>query len=459
MSIDHAAVNRVAALTRADKQAEAHAKLAEIYAQEGAGRTYMLAKIQHHYYLSEFETVLDLCCETHDKDPYFLDYCYIFANASVQLGQCEEIRTRFPHMIAPYIPWNKLQFQAEVGLILGDDEEIIHLYEQAEEPAPEHEFYATIVRHNIGMSLMRRHGIAIGLELYAENMTSPRAMALLYGTEINPSYWAGQCLPPATATMHLVGGVGDGFMFQRYILGLLAQGCVYIQDAHALAINQAWINGNIRPAFQSIFPRNLLAAPQEHMHVIAFSLFTSFFRCMGYMPPRIPMLVVQPSERGAELIADIRRKAGSKAIVLLFWSANETGFTFGGRSLRLADMLPLLEDEDVHWVVAQRGVERRRFAESDFAQAPHISVLPQDLSFAQTLEVIDSVDKVVSIDSSVLHLAGNILKPTLLMLNNPGEWRWGNHPTATPWYHSVKLVRRRENSGWADVVQRVKAEL
>ena len=59
----------------------------------------------------------------------------------------------------------------------------------------------------------------------------------------------------------------------------------------------------------------------------------------------------------------------------------------------------------------------------------------------QTAEVLASLDLLVSVDTSVAHLAGALGIPTVLMLNAPADWRWGQSGHRTFLYDSMTLVR------------------
>jgi ADP-heptose:LPS heptosyltransferase len=61
-------------------------------------------------------------------------------------------------------------------------------------------------------------------------------------------------------------------------------------------------------------------------------------------------------------------------------------------------------------------------------------------SYEHTTSLIAALDAVISVDTSVAHLAANIGKPTHLLLCPYEDWRWGTGDT-TPWYPSMRLYR------------------
>jgi tetratricopeptide (TPR) repeat protein len=69
--------------------------------------------------------------------------------------------------------------------------------------------------------------------------------------------------------------------------------------------------------------------------------------------------------------------------------------------------------------------------------------------FADTAAAIDHLDLVVSIDTSVAHLAGAMGKPVYLLLPQPADWRWLRHRSDSPWYPTMRLMRQETPGEWA----------
>jgi ADP-heptose:LPS heptosyltransferase len=79
--------------------------------------------------------------------------------------------------------------------------------------------------------------------------------------------------------------------------------------------------------------------------------------------------------------------------------------------------------------------------------------------FAETAALISCLDLVVTIDSSVAHLAGALGCPTWILLPHTPDWRWLLDREDSPWYPSVRLFRQDEARDYAGVVARVRSEL
>lgn len=78
--------------------------------------------------------------------------------------------------------------------------------------------------------------------------------------------------------------------------------------------------------------------------------------------------------------------------------------------------------------------------------------------FRDTAEAIASCDLVITVDTSVAHLAGSLGVETWLLLPVLAEWRWMQDREDSPWYPSMRLVRQDEG-GWGPLLDRVRADL
>jgi Flp pilus assembly protein TadD len=78
--------------------------------------------------------------------------------------------------------------------------------------------------------------------------------------------------------------------------------------------------------------------------------------------------------------------------------------------------------------------------------------------FAETAALISSLDLIISIDTSVAHLAGALGKMVWLLLPFFADWRWhsGDH---SPWYPTMRLFRQTKPDDWQSVIERVISEL
>ncbi len=80
-------------------------------------------------------------------------------------------------------------------------------------------------------------------------------------------------------------------------------------------------------------------------------------------------------------------------------------------------------------------------------------------NYNDTAGLLQSIDILITIDSSIVHMAGALGVKTILLLPYTAEWRWFNDTETTSWYNSVKIVKQKTPAVWDDVIEKVKAEL
>jgi len=84
---------------------------------------------------------------------------------------------------------------------------------------------------------------------------------------------------------------------------------------------------------------------------------------------------------------------------------------------------------------------------------------PELDDFADTAAVIALVDLVVSVDTSVAHLAGAMGRPVWILLPFSPDWRWTLAGERSPWYPTARLFRQPALGDWDSVIERVRREL
>ena len=81
------------------------------------------------------------------------------------------------------------------------------------------------------------------------------------------------------------------------------------------------------------------------------------------------------------------------------------------------------------------------------------------VDFAETAALVAQLDLVVSVDTSVAHLAAAMGKPVWLLLPLNPDWRWLLGREDSPWYETMRLFRQTRRAEWGDVLDRVQQEI
>jgi hypothetical protein len=90
-----------------------------------------------------------------------------------------------------------------------------------------------------------------------------------------------------------------------------------------------------------------------------------------------------------------------------------------------------------------------------FGRAPLINVGAEIQDYDDTMAIMDNLDVVVTVDTSVGHLAAAMGRPAWIMLATAPDWRWLLERSDTPWYPTVRLFRQTVARQWGDVMQHV----
>jgi len=147
-----------------------------------------------------------------------------------------------------------------------------------------------------------------------------------------------------------------------------------------------------------------------------------------------------------------------KRRIALVWAGRPTHKNDRKRSMKLAQFAPLFAREDLAILTVQKGEQIAQVG-SYFGPAPLINLGPDIADFGDTMAILRHVELLVTIDTSVAHIAGAMGVPTALVLPHAPDWRWLLNRDDTPWYRSIKLYRQTRPYDWSGVVERVAASL
>lgn len=169
--------------------------------------------------------------------------------------------------------------------------------------------------------------------------------------------------------------------------------------------------------------------------------------------------------------ADFDRDIGNKKSVRVgvCWAGNPQHPYDSTRSFQLSRLKPLNDIDRVVLYSLQKDIRKRVYAnkpedEVNLAEGcenmPIISSFIQSSKdFADTARIIESLDIVVTADTSILHLAGAMGKKVFAMIPKHCDWRWTIEGETTIWYPTVTLIRSNEFGEWGDAFDRLKSHL
>lgn len=141
------------------------------------------------------------------------------------------------------------------------------------------------------------------------------------------------------------------------------------------------------------------------------------------------------------------------------WRGSKTNQRTISRSIDIELLKPILSlNKDITFYSLQLSDSI-----NELYQLP-VELRPVDLSsfiddFSDTSAIIHHMDIIITIDSSIAHLAGAMGKKTLLLLNYSSDWRWLMDRNDSPWYPTINIFRQDKLCDWTKVVSDVRAYL
>lgn len=261
--------------------------------------------------------------------------------------------------------------------------------------------------------------------------------------------WRGEDVAGKTILLHSEQGFGDSVQFCRYVPAVAARGARVILEVEApLQRLMTTLSG----AAEVISKGSTLPAFDTHCPLLSLPL--AFGTRFETVPSVTPYLRAQPQDLATwqARLGDMRQPR-----VGLVWSGNPSHLRDAERSIALESLLPLL-DAEASFISLQKEV--RDNDAKILASRPDIVQLDDALiDFADTAALLSQLDLIVTVDTSVAHLAGALARPFWLMLPYIPDWRWLLDRETSPWYPTARLFRQDESRSYDGVIMRVRDAL
>ncbi|HIH2751996.1 tetratricopeptide repeat protein [Burkholderia aenigmatica] len=263
-----------------------------------------------------------------------------------------------------------------------------------------------------------------------------------------PRWTHGMPLDGQTILLYPEQGLGDTLQFCRYVPLVKALGARVVVEAPV----------ELKALFAKLDGVDVLVArgdplPPFDLHCPLLSLPLEFRTDLSSIPAGGPYLRADPARVEhwrARLGATDRPRIG------LVWSGNPLHLNDRNRSITLADLVPLLDDR-FEWISLQKVI---RDEDRPVLDASPIRFVGDELTdFAETAALTEAMDAVISVDTSVAHLAGALGRPLAVMLPHTPDFRWLLDRDDSPWYPGARLFRQPEGGQWAPVVERLRDAL
>jgi hypothetical protein len=190
--------------------------------------------------------------------------------------------------------------------------------------------------------------------------------------------------------------------------------------------------------------------PVHDLHCPLLSLPLAFKTTLASIPAGTPYL--QADVERAQVWRD-RLGPRTRPRIGLVWSGSTTHRNDAHRSIALERLRPWLE-RDAEFIALQQEIR-----ETDFpalAGLPGLRDVRTELtSFTDTAALVGQLDLVITVDTSVAHLAGALGRPTWVLLPHSPDWRWLLNRDDSPWYPSMRLFRQPAPLDWDGALEQV----
>ncbi len=125
------------------------------------------------------------------------------------------------------------------------------------------------------------------------------------------------------------------------------------------------------------------------------------------------------------------------------------------RSIPLIKMKKFFKD--VNFFIIQKGLNDEDMKVLN--NYTKINFLGNEINnFLDTAAIVENMDLIISIDTSLIHLAGALGKKSFLLLPFVSEWRWLTDRDDSPWYKSIKIFRQKFMGDWNSVINQIEFE-
>lgn len=300
-------------------------------------------------------------------------------------------------------------------------------------------------------ALLLRGEMARGWEEYEWRFRVAGAVQAMPPTET--PQWDGAPMQDRTLLLIADQGFGDVIQFARYLPWALER-CPSLVIAASTEVSR--LLRQVAPATRIV--HRWEDGPAHH----AFCPLSGLPRLHGTrlrnIPAQIPYLRADSAridawrDRLDHLVPASYRRIG------LVWAGRPSHNNDLNRSAALADFAPLASLRNTALVALQKGEAAAQIGDF-FGRAPLINLGPEIAGYEDTMAILETLDLLVTVDTSVAHLAGAMGKPAWVLLPRAPDWRWLLDRADSPWYPSLVLFRQSEYRRWGPVVEQVRLRL
>lgn len=391
--------------------------------------------------LDEAESLLAKATAIDPANPkLWCNYAAIF-EARGQYARVRELAEHARTLDPSYAEIYNLLANAEMEA--GRYAESIALYEQALALEPNN----SNANWNIGLLWLLHGDFARGWKQF--EWRKRLQSAVLDRGEYAGKEWDGAPLAGRDILLHSEQGVGDAFQFVRYAAELKARGArrVYLECPYPIVPLLSGVRG-----LDAVVARGV-PLPAFDVHASLMSLPGLLGTTLDSIPAAVPYIPVEPRT----ITGRVSAPEGTVKVGFV-WAGNPLHGRDFHRSAPLASFRALAGVEGTRFFSLQKGdAPERALAERPIEGV--VDLAADLVDFRDTAAVLQALDLVITVDTSVAHLAGALGRPTWLLLPHVPDFRWMLGRSDSPWYPTMRIFRQPAPRDWTSVFAEVQAAL
>lgn len=303
---------------------------------------------------------------------------------------------------------------------------------------------SAVAKFNVSVALLLSGDYANGWNAYESRWDFEH----LAGTLPNwPNRWNGEDLKDKTILICQEQGLGDTIQFSRFLYPLHVAGAKIILQT----------NSNLAPLFaNSNIISQIVDVSKEPPEFDYWTPIMSLARILGVTLDNLPQqLSYLAAQNNLVRVWQDRLGAKTRLRVGFCWSGRPDSWINRHKGMPFETMCDLIKrNPNYEWINLQ--------AEASDEQLKTLGELGVNLypgtirNFADTAALMMHLDVILSVDTSVAHLAGALGRPVWVMLGWYGtDWRWLLDRDSSPWYQSARLFRQPKLGDWQSVTDKI----
>jgi tetratricopeptide (TPR) repeat protein len=399
--------------------------------------------------LKRFDDYLAVTQQAHRLDPRHADLCNNVGDAYQLLGRFEEALAWFDRALERK-PSSILALENKASLLrqMHRFDAIPAIYDRIRAIEPNR----AKAEFDLGNLNLLLGNFAAGWRQREARWRVPD-LPIHFPAGSEPVWLGEQSIEGKTILIYSDEGLGDAIQFARYVPHLAARGArvvLVVQDGLQSLLSTL-------PGLVQCLPRSA-APPPSDFRCPLMSLPLAFGTTLDTIPPPVPLSA--PAERisawDERLGVHERFGPHDRLRVGLTWSGSLAHPNDISRSIPLELLTGLLE-LDATFISLQKDP---RPADREVLERSGIVDLTAQLTdFTETAALVSCLDLLITVDTSMAHLAPTLGCPTWIMLPHAPDYRWLLNRDDSPWYPAVRLFRQDASRERVGVIERVRAEL